>query len=96
MVPRALRRAFAAVALIAALMLALPARAEAAPWSGFEDFWGWLGRITALWDTTGKTEHPIELQDKAGACIDPNGCTDHHAVACTKWNDAGACIDPNG
>ena len=104
MVPRSVRRALAAAALVTALFFVLPTRAEAAPLSGPHDFWGWLdsfieARISVWWGMAEKP-HPAALQDKAGPCIDPNGCTDPQSVrrpaGCTAWNDAGACIDPNG
>ena len=45
---------------------------------------------------------PQGQQEKAGGCIDPNGCANDvtssqpAGPACGAWNEAGACIDPNG
>lgn len=102
---------FLAVAiLLGALALSGPAHAATrSPAEGGQGFWGWLSR---LWETGISTLFGDERNaprsgrgtgglEKAGVCIDPNGCGDHSTASpsggtCSAWNEAGVCIDPNG
>lgn len=104
MAQRTLGRVLAAVALAAALTLALPAQADAAPAVSTSTLWNWLNEIATFWmRPTRNVERTRGKDQKAGVCIDPNGCaTPPQALetpqrpACLAWNEAGVCIDPNG
>jgi hypothetical protein len=110
MTQRTLRNVLAAGAVVAALNLTSPMPAHAATGPGFAGLWSWLasswGERVSLWMGTGQTQgdrhsrrtNPLE---KAGACVDPNGCANHQTTgaalpSCKVWSDAGACVDPNG
>jgi hypothetical protein len=110
MAKRTLRNALAGGALVAALTLAGPAPAHAAAGPGLAGLWSWLagswGDRVAVWvlgeghaqghRSSSQTRKP----EKAGPCIDPNGCaasqtSGANSPPCTT-RDAGPCIDPNG
>jgi hypothetical protein len=105
MAQRTLRRALAAVALTAALSLALPAQADAAPRNKPVSVWDWVGqfleeRIAAVWGRLEGTKQPTGTT-KQGGCVDPNGCATPQTLTtpsgpnCAR-DEAGGCIDPNG
>jgi hypothetical protein len=108
MAQRTLRNVLAGGAVIAALTLAGPAPAHAATGSDFVGLWSWLagswGERVALRVGTGQGQggrsRDRAKTEKAGVCIDPNGCAVHQTPAatplCKAWNGAGGCIDPNG
>jgi hypothetical protein len=90
--------------LAGGLAFAGPAPVHAAPVDAPQAVWKWLARIweagvTVLW--TPEAGRAVGIPEKAGGCIDPNGCTLNSmpppaGLTCNAWNDAGGCIDPNG
>jgi hypothetical protein len=110
MTQRTLRSILAGGALVAALTLAGPAPAHAAAGPGLAGLWSWLAgswgdRVSVLRLGEGHAQgyrSPTETRkpEKAGPCIDPNGCANTQtsgpsSAPCTT-RDAGPCIDPNG
>ena len=92
-------------ALVAALALAgpAPAHATAGPssvWSWLAGFWG--ERVATPWTGTSQGGHRhtgTAGREKAGSCVDPNGCAQATAAAgpvCGLRNAAGDCLNPKG
>ncbi len=96
---RTLPRVLLVPALLCALTLVLPPRAEAAPLRG-ESFWGWLvklveSRISLLLGshTSMSPQAPPNLKEGPG--LDPNGGTKPPAAGAST-NSSGGGEDPNG
>jgi hypothetical protein len=98
---RTFMRVVGAAALLAALTLALPARAEAASPGGSEGLWGWLtglleSRLQLLLGGHVASEKPPA--NKEGSGVDSSGGT-NGAATCPggpSCGDAGSGQDPNG
>jgi hypothetical protein len=92
------------VALLAGLVFAGAAQAQVASFEPSHGVWKWLTwvwqeGVTVLWEGRGASGD--DIHEKAGGCIDPNGCAPHAMApaggpACRAWTEAGGCIDPNG
>ena len=108
MAKRTLRRVLAGGALIAAFTLTTPTPAHAGGLTA-ESLWGWLAGFWAgpSVPTThaAGSSHPqghargVGRWEKAGGCIDPNGCASSQATGtspCAAHGDIGPCVDPNG
>jgi hypothetical protein len=109
MAHRTLRSVLAGGALVAALTLASPSPAHAAPRSDFVGLWSWLadswGERVALrvgagapQAQGGRSRGSARESGKQGPCIDPNGRCGAPATTdaiCRTWS-GGVCIDPNG
>lgn len=77
-------------------------------WSGLVEFLAGLGVAPGSPVRPphgGQRSGGVQLFQKAGYCIDPNGHTvtcagsqtsGAGAPRCAAWNDAGACVVPNG
>jgi hypothetical protein len=109
MAQRTLKSVLAGGTLVVAMTLGSPAHAVAGP--GIAGFWSWLAgswgeRVGAVWPRAGQAHEfqhsgiPRDLE-KAGGCIDPNGCANGQTTGstpslCTRRSDQGTCLDPNG
>jgi hypothetical protein len=99
-----LKRVLVVALLAGALAFAGAAQAQAASVEPSQGVWQWLSRVwqegvTVLWEGRG-VGHDAGIHEKAGACIDTNGCAPRSMApggpTCHAWTEAGACIDPNG
>ena len=111
MAQRTSGRVLAGIALVASLTLAGPTPAHAIPRLSADGVWSWVSR---LWDgssatlgtavkrtSTTQSTGRARYIEKAGVCIDPNGCFNHQTMrptfpGCAAQSDQGVCIDPNG
>jgi hypothetical protein len=96
---RTLPRVLLVTALLCALTLVLPPRAEAAPLSG-GSFWGWLAelvesRIPSLLGGHAFQARKAPTNAKAGAGSDPNGGNNPPAAGAST-NGSGGGEDPHG
>jgi hypothetical protein len=99
---RTFMRIVGAAALVAALTMAFPARAEAASPGGSESLWGWLtgfleNRLHLLLGGYVSENAPPSLKEGPG--VDPNSGTLPPATgdaACPECSDQGFGQDPNG
>jgi hypothetical protein len=115
MTQRTVGRFLAGAALAVTLTFAGAAPAGAASRPFADGLWSQLAEFLAdLGVAPGSPAHlphggqrsgAVQLFQKAGPCIDPNGHTVTCASSqtsgaglprCAAWNDAGGCIDPNG
>ena len=102
---RSLKRVFVVALLAGGLAFAGAAQVHAAQFEPSQALWRWLtrvweGGVTVLWERP-EAGRGDGIPEKAGGCIDPNGCPPHVETpaagpTCHAWNDAGGCIDPNG
>jgi hypothetical protein len=98
-----LKRLLFVTLLAGGLALAGPAQVHAAPIGPAQGAWEWLTRIwregvAVMW---GGGEARSNYPEKAGPCIDPNGCASSStstppSPSCRTQSEAGPCIDPNG
>jgi len=102
-----LRNVLVGGVLVATLALAGAAPAHAAVGTASPGLWDWLAglwgeRTAASWIGTGQAQggHRSTSWEKAGSCVDPNGCAQDAAgtsgSACRLRNDAGVCLIPKG
>jgi hypothetical protein len=115
MTQRTVGRFLAGAALAVTLTFAGAAPAHAASRPVADGVWSRLAEILAGWGVApgspsrlphvGQRSGSVQLFQKQGFCIDPNGHTVTCASSqtsgegfprCAAWNDAGFCIDPNG
>jgi hypothetical protein len=104
MYQHSLKRILVVALLAGGLTLASASQAQAASFEPSQGVWQWLSRVweegvAVLWEGRGASGD--DIHEKAGVCIDPNGCAPHSmapagGLACRAWSEAGVCIDPNG
>jgi hypothetical protein len=97
-----LKRLLLVTLLAGGLTFAGPSQAHAAPVGPSQGLWKWLTRvweegIAVVWGQPGTGS---SIPEKAGACVDPNGCANSTVTPtgqqCRTHDEAGACVDPNG
>lgn len=108
-------RFLAGAALAVTLTFAGASPADAVAWPATDGLWSRVADMLAGWGIApgtpahlphgGQRSGRVQLFQKAGYCIDPNGhtvtCAGSQTSAagaprCVAWNDEGVCVGPNG